>query len=275
MCIGDKDGEIRVAALNAVAEITLEQKLPCPKEIIDAIFHTDPMIRELSSSYIDALTPIPAEFTPRLLEAIASKDPAVRANVSNALAQFGLKDKRTVPALRKATKDEVFRVRHNAFAALFKATRDYDSVLPFWLELADGHYEFPPRDENGREASTMFVDGEEKLHGTSAAFSIRRAGRENPQAVGKVLLKLLSDKTVRSRRSAATALGILAGDNPKTREALNKLAAREALAKLKDDADESVRGAAQNALNGFTRKVSFDSVPQDDTIVGVGAKTTE
>jgi hypothetical protein len=185
----------------------------------------------------------------------------VRDNVSNALATSGLKDKRTVPALRKATLDGDFKVRNNAFAALFKATRDYDSVVPFWVDLADGHYEFPPPDENGRESTTIFVNSIEKMHATGAAFGIRSAGRENPEATGKVLLKLLSDRAPRLRRSAASALGMLAGDNAKSREALDKLAVRHALAKLKDDADKSVRAAAQNGLSGFTRKVTYAADP--------------
>src|SRR5262249_25606437 len=129
---------------------------------------------------------------------------------------------------------------------------DYVATVPFWLDLADGHYEFPAPDRDGHEP-VIFVDSLEKMHAIAAAMQIRRLGRDEPERCGQFLLRMLSDEAPRLRRSAAMALGMLAADNPRSREALETIKVRDALAKLKGDVDESIRDAAQRALGGFRK----------------------
>jgi HEAT repeat protein len=132
-------------------------------------------------------------------------------------------------------------------SALYNATHDFDLVVPYWL-LATVAYEQAQGPDRLKQQADQEPAEEINMAAISAAFALRHHGKKTPQELGKCLIKLLSDKSPDIRRAAARNLGAIADDNAKSKKVLHDLNAYDAVSKLLDDSDASVRLAAETAL---------------------------
>jgi HEAT repeat protein len=259
--VQDPDHDVRIAAFNAVSVITMYAKLPCPRLIVDALSHSDADIRHLASSYCDLYETIPAEFTPQFLKAMVHPDVNVRRGIPQALRKAGSKDERTIPALRKGMQDDDLMVAYNSSISLYHASGELAEVLPYWLKLADRRWEAIPRQDQpvkSNEPPESLIEEVESIEimlQRNAGHFVQTFAREQPEKFGKGLLPFLKDEVPRLRRSAADALGLIAADNLKSREVLDRLQSRDALRPLQSDPVESVRAAAARALERFSVEI--------------------
>lgn len=253
--INDDESEVRIAAINAVVEIALQSKLECPQVFVEGMFHNDAEIRQLATLYVDAFDTVPVKFMPHLLKALAHSDPFVRAHATRPLERAGAKDERTVPALRKAMRDNEAQVQLNASVAFYHLTSDLTAVVPLWLKLADGNWELLPLEDAPITPRIVEkTESKDATMGRFAGFTVQIFARKDPEKMGKALIELLGDTSHQIRRSAAHAIGLMARESRKSRSALETLRAREALHKIEMDETKSVREAGKTALHGFTVK---------------------
>ncbi len=269
----DKDAEVREAGVTALATILFLQKQPCPTAVVKALFDADAEVRLSACTYVGAFEKFPDEARALLLRALEHEDVHVRSVASLPLALAWGKEKEVLDALKKATKDKNLTARNNAYAALWRLTRDLDLTLPHLLQSIEEVSAFKPEDKLDTEA-------EKRDRASSTLVAMGSAARlveltaERPADLAKGCLKLLGDPSPVIRRAAVRTLGAMAVepkealpllkdgldwkpppvDRKKVRAVLKDLKVEAAVRKLLDDPDESARGNAAVALERLAEK---------------------
>jgi HEAT repeat protein len=115
--------EVRREALRSLGKLQerapLEPGLVVP-QLLDALADRDPGVRAMAATYLGIIHEHPDDVVPALAEMLKDGDPAVRTAAATALGGFGAAAKPAVPALRRAAGDRDENVAREASRALVK-----------------------------------------------------------------------------------------------------------------------------------------------------------
>jgi HEAT repeat protein len=220
--------------------------------MIEALQSKQPQMTGLA---VAALAEAGAPAVPRLAEAL--KDPARRLPAAAVLARIGAAAKPAVDALLPLLKDEDPAVRREALLALGAIGPPAESVL----ETAVGLLEDPdpmvrtaaayvlgklgPAAKSAVPALRKGLTGDDPGLNRIAAWALVKIEPENPQNVQTaipVLTEALAHEQALVRREAADALRALGAQSKPALEALQRLA---------NDPDPTVKAAAEAALKAI------------------------
>lgn len=245
----EKDSDFRAAALESLTVELMLTKGECPVEALELMFDKVDSVRWNAATCVSCLDKFPKTAAPLLLRAATHEDRAVRDVVPRALVRAAREHRRTVPVLMALTRDKDMLVQAHAFEALFDATQDFDLVVPYWLRTDESYQrsvEEHKSVQNGARRKDPELESVPPLE--YAKKLLEEYGKKEPEKLGNCLIKLLKDKSPVIRRGASRTLGAMAADEKASKEVLRTLSASQAIEKLEDDSDESVRAAAKAAL---------------------------
>lgn len=246
----DRSPEIRAHAIHAIAGAACRgKKNMLPREIIEALDDPSDVVCKVVALYIDIAPAFewPAEFHPIIVKSLRHRCFSVRGAAANALAQMGNKVKYAVPELIKATKDQAWRVRHNAALALWRITGKPEQCLAVLLGNLD---DICKRLRVPNQSKVKVEQAEFEFTVTIFAFKVML--KESPKKAGSALVAAIGDPSPKIRLAAVRALGAVANWDEKLRNGpLRELKADKAVIKLLDDPDARVRAMAIKADEAF------------------------
>src|SRR5262249_9546617 len=145
----DPSGDVRSRAVMTAARIADAHGKPCPRVVLDALRDED--TRDYAGHVIEELrTPLSAADRRRVVEYATSPARDSRLKGVMLLVAPAVHTPEMLKVVRTLTTDPDRQVRHNAYCALFKVTKNLDDFLPHVMWL---HAEWAEAPEPGPGAS--------------------------------------------------------------------------------------------------------------------------
>ncbi len=252
ICTADKNPEIRGLAVCALGEIAHDLRLrchlpllQCPFPLLKAVLDEDPEVRSYAMTYVQPFEHYPSEALPIFLRALRHSDWEARQFAPGRLVVVGRHEPKVLAALKQATRDTDYFVRHSAQAALYQITHDLDAwvhhlLTPVWEEdIAD---------PKGNPQTLAIRKASAELIGLGTGMQFLELERERPADLTRILLKHLSDDSFARRGYAARLLGAMAVSGTEAKNVATKLQVEPAIRRLLEDDSPWVRQQAETAL---------------------------
>jgi hypothetical protein len=275
----DPEAKVRENAIEALGLITKERQEPCPLVIVEALLDKDIYVSQMANALAGLFTKYAPGSVEILLRCARSERATLREYSVSLLALAAGKDKRVLEAIRKATHDENFGVRHNAHCALFQANGNLEEFLAYFARLQDDPDGTLGQVDRNSEAGKQELLSR-NLALISSAMLIAEWSDKRAEELAPILLKMLASPSPVMRRCAARWIGASATkvdlaisdwkklfeqppkhvkpqqplQQSKVAIHLEKLKIRDRLRQLRDnDPDRTVRDTARWALEQFAR----------------------
>lgn len=283
----DDDWDVRSKAVESLALIALDRKMPCPVVVVEAMLDADELVRAHANTYAGLFPQYAPGSIEVLLRCARSENRYVRADSLFHLARAGGKDKKILAVIESAQRDPTFWVRHSAHCALFTANDNLLEFLRYILRLSDD----PQAGADPAKKDTEEGKRERETRNLSALGGSMRLiewSEKRPDELANALLKLLDDPSPVLRRGSAKAIGMTVAKFETTKWSpylllpkeekpakkppqksnvaivLAKLNAERRLRALRDDDKEaSVREAARVALERWAKLDSSTKSTKD------------
>jgi HEAT repeat protein len=117
------DAEVRKEALRSLGK--LQQRAPLDPDhvvpaLLDALADRDPGVRAIAATYVGIIHEDPGASVPALIEMLKDEDAGVRTAAARALGSFGAAGAAAIPALRRAQGDKDEAVAREAGVSIVK-----------------------------------------------------------------------------------------------------------------------------------------------------------
>ncbi len=204
----DPDVQIRQRAVAERAQLARRLGQPCPLAVLETLNDPVDFVRWEAAVWagLSKTTYAPGSLE-IVLRGVKSDRPDVRTTCLLLLPRVGGTDAKALDAIRKATKDPVFDVRHSAHIALFRVHNRLDEYLPYLIRVREDPAAVlgpvpadPAAAKKERELRNVFVIG--------MAIQLIEWRESRADEMAAVLMKLLGDKSAVMRRGAANLIAV-------------------------------------------------------------------
>jgi hypothetical protein len=245
-----KNDTVRYQAMLTLGDISYRGKLPCPLALAKCVLDTHDPVQYNAEAYVGLFKKFAPGCLEIFLKAMKVTGSPTRSNLATTIARAGRRDPRVLKLLEAGMHDADMLMRHNSHIAMYSINKDLNMIVPYYLFTIERLHKPSKKALRTTKSKQKFVAGRNVL-AVGSAYQIRDLGKQQPTKVGKILIPLLNDRHVPTRRAAARTLGAIAGSSKKSKAALVKLNVRDHLLKMKIDKDKSVRRAVAVALTEF------------------------
>lgn len=238
---GEKDDEIRSAALVSLGLIASSAKLECPLMIVEAIDDRDEGIRSNTQGLVYMFERFPKAAVPLIFRAADSKESELREFAAIALPHVVGKTLEVKEKLNQMLDDPEEFVRHHAHIGHYKATGDFKLYVTYLLACTSDINPPHPTETDAQKRDQV----RRNLIRVAVGTFFYESTRERPKELANVLISNLAHQEAPVRQAALRQLRVMAIASQESYEAIPKAKAQTEVAKFLEDKNEKVREWAQ------------------------------